>query len=479
VEKSRVNQAAGRIPLVRVRTGVPGLDDLLGGGILEGDAALVVGAPGTGKTSVGMEFLYTGVTEFDQPGIFITFEEFAQQIYRDALAFGWDLRRLEDEDRLRVMLTSPDLLQQDLQRQDGLLAEMIHEVGAKRVVVDSVTHFRRLVGETTQYREMVYGVVNALKRERLTALLLHEACNPEEIGIGCEEYVADTVIALSRELMGDDRLRFIEVVKSRGSRHVPTRCLFVIDDTGPRVIPAHSTAVFPLQEAVSTGVSALDDLLGGGIPHGAFYLLELDPDLQCCPFQNNFLREALETEDVFIEVADRARRFAEWEEAARRMDFTEALTRAREQDRLHLLVPGGPGEEIDTTGAATIVPAEDLARTVEAIAERAAPGCNVRLVCNLSSVAASMEEGAFFPMFDRLLDTSRRVRGIFLGSMDPKAFDERSHGRLLAAADGVIRAWTDGAYDFLQAARTAHGVRSPVHVFRAIPQPPFVEIISR
>ncbi len=117
----------------RVRTGIEGLDQLLYGGFLRGDAILVAGAPGSGKTSLGMQFLYNGITQYQEPGLFITFEEFPQRIYRDARNFGWDFRELEEQGKLKVLFTSPEVLQQDIVRDHGLVNEMIAEIGAVRV----------------------------------------------------------------------------------------------------------------------------------------------------------------------------------------------------------------------------------------------------------------------------------------------------------------------------------------------------------
>jgi circadian clock protein KaiC len=79
----------------RIRTGIAGLDEMLNGGFIAQSANLIEGAPGTGKSTLGMQFIYNGITHFDQPGLILTFEEFAQQYYADAESFGWDLRALE------------------------------------------------------------------------------------------------------------------------------------------------------------------------------------------------------------------------------------------------------------------------------------------------------------------------------------------------------------------------------------------------
>ncbi len=100
----------------RVKTGIPGLDEMLHGGLLPQTATLVEGAPGTGKTTLGMQFIYYGIVEYNEPGIILTFEQFPSQFYRDAANFGWDFRRLEEEGKLRIIMSSPEVSLHDLQR---------------------------------------------------------------------------------------------------------------------------------------------------------------------------------------------------------------------------------------------------------------------------------------------------------------------------------------------------------------------------
>ncbi|HHN93889.1 MAG TPA: hypothetical protein ENK17_03900, partial [Anaerolineae bacterium] len=140
----------------RVKTGIPGLDEMLRGGFLPQTANLVEGAPGTGKTTLGMQFIYHGITACDEPGLILTFEEFPQQYYNDAANFGWDFRRLEREGKLRVMMTSPEVSRADLEQVGGRLERLVRRMGAKRVLVDSLSHFERLSEDPAEMRAIVY-----------------------------------------------------------------------------------------------------------------------------------------------------------------------------------------------------------------------------------------------------------------------------------------------------------------------------------
>src|SRR5450755_4387437 len=111
-----------------VRTGITGLDTILMGGIPRTNVILVQGTVGSGKTLLGMEFIYRGITEFDEPGIIVVFETSPQKLVRDALAFGWRLQELQDQKKLQVVFTSPEVLDQEMRSPDSLLLETALEM---------------------------------------------------------------------------------------------------------------------------------------------------------------------------------------------------------------------------------------------------------------------------------------------------------------------------------------------------------------
>jgi len=219
----------------RVQTGIPGLDEMLGGGFLPDTANLVEGAPGTGKSTLGMQFIFNGIQRFNEPGVILTFEEFPQQYYRDAEAFGWPFHELETADKLRVVMTSPEVSQADLERVGGRIEMLVREIGARRILVDSLSHFERLARDPIDLRRIIYAFINALKREGLTSLLTRES--PALIG---ESSMSDEDIAflVDSYLM----LRYVEiesairkalvVLKLRGSDHAKDIRQFEITGSG-------------------------------------------------------------------------------------------------------------------------------------------------------------------------------------------------------------------------------------------------------
>jgi circadian clock protein KaiC len=121
-----------------VKTGIAGLDDILFGGIPRGNVILVEGAIGAGKTTMGVEFVSRGASEFNEPAIIVVFEVPPSKIMRDALGLGWDLSKLEQQRQLKIVFTTRDVLRQELQQADSVLLEEAAKIGARRIFIDGV-----------------------------------------------------------------------------------------------------------------------------------------------------------------------------------------------------------------------------------------------------------------------------------------------------------------------------------------------------
>ncbi len=207
---------------LRIPTGIAGLDEMLHGGFLPQTANLVEGATGTGKTTLGMQFIQHGIAACAEPGIILSFETFPQHYYRDASAFGWDFQAYEAQDRLRVIMSSPEVTRADLQQINGRLEAVVNQIGARRVLVDSLSHFDRLSADPVELRRITYEFINGLKRLGLTAVLTRENAallgetpdNEEELA-----FVADSVVMLRYVEIQCTVHRALLVLKLRGSDH--------------------------------------------------------------------------------------------------------------------------------------------------------------------------------------------------------------------------------------------------------------------
>jgi len=258
-----------------VRTGIAGLDEILPGGIPRGNVILVEGTIGAGKTTLGVEFVYRGASQFDEPGIIVLFEVSPHKLFRDALGFGWDLEKLEKQDRLKIVFTTRDVLRQELQQADSVLLGEASKIGARRIFIDGVA---RLVGGngTPETRSAFHVLTEGLQRENLTAVLAVEASfNDGNVnGTFAEESIADTVIRLKMEDTQRAISRSIEVVKSRGQDFQMGRHTFrIVDGQGvqvyrrvqaPRKASRDRAAAFDPDTRVPTGIPGLDELLNGG-----------------------------------------------------------------------------------------------------------------------------------------------------------------------------------------------------------------------
>ncbi|MDD5673902.1 MAG: ATPase domain-containing protein [Chitinivibrionales bacterium] len=202
--------------------GIKALDAMLSGGFLPGSANLIEGAPGTGKTTLAMEFIYNGITKYNEPGLIITFEEFPKQYYHDALQFGWDFKALEEKNQLKIIFSEPKTALIELEKIDGEFIRIIESMGIKRVAIDSMTHFESLSIDVHELRELEKNFVNALKREGVTTILLRE--NDSLLGQMNQvtskiPFIVDTYILLRYVEMDSSIRKAMLVLKMRGSDH--------------------------------------------------------------------------------------------------------------------------------------------------------------------------------------------------------------------------------------------------------------------
>ena len=235
----------------RVKTGTSGLDDMLMGGFLPETANLVEGAPGTGKSTLGMQFIYHGIVAHGEPGIILTFEEFPQQYYRDAASFGWDFPELEREGQLRVVMTSPEVSRVGLEQVGGRIERLVREIGARRILVDSLSHFERISNQPASLRRVAYGFVNSLKREGLTAVLTRESTALLGDADGADDalaFMVDSYSLLRYVEIESAVRRAILVLKMRGSDHDKGIRQFEITSRGLEV-----HAPFEGREAIMSG----------------------------------------------------------------------------------------------------------------------------------------------------------------------------------------------------------------------------------
>jgi len=206
---------------MRQRTGVNELDEMLCGGFLLGDAVLLAGGAGTGKTTLALQHLVNGATQFGENGIYETFEQLPNQIYRDSQSLGWDIRKLEDENKFRLICTSPNILLED-SGGENILSEPIKEIHAQRIVVDSLSHLAMHTGHDELRREL-YRLIMLLKARGLGSLLIWESSDSSDpskaLPDGGISFLVDSIVSLKHVEIESTVRKALVVWKMRGSDH--------------------------------------------------------------------------------------------------------------------------------------------------------------------------------------------------------------------------------------------------------------------
>ena len=255
----------------KVPTGIQGLDEITGGGLPRGRLTLICGGPGCGKTILAMEFLMNGARHYDEPGVFMSFEESVEDLTLNFTSLGFDPRPLSARKKLSldyVRVEPNEIHETGAYDLDGLfirLGHAIDSIGAKRVVLDTIETLFSGLSDTRLLRAELCRLFNWLKTKGVTAIVTGERGNSGLTRHGLEEYISDCVILLDHRVEEQNATRRLRVVKYRGSTHGANESPFFIDESGISVLPITSLGLqHPVSTArVSAGVPGLDGMLGG------------------------------------------------------------------------------------------------------------------------------------------------------------------------------------------------------------------------
>jgi circadian clock protein KaiC len=258
--------------LPKAPTGIGGLDEVTGGGLPRGRPTLVCGPAGCGKTLLAMEFLVRGITEFDEPGVFVAFEESAADLIANVASLGFDLAQFEADGRLvidHVAIAAGEMEEAGEWDLEGLFVRLgaaIAAVGAKRVVIDTIETMFGAFSNTAVLRSELRRLLGWLKEQGVTAVITAERGDGTLTRYGIEEYVSDCVIVLDHRVSAQASTRRLRILKYRGSLHGTDEYPFLIGESGVSVVPitAHGLQHGVSIERVSTGVARLDAMLGDG-----------------------------------------------------------------------------------------------------------------------------------------------------------------------------------------------------------------------
>jgi circadian clock protein KaiC len=257
--------------LKKCPTGIRGLDDITDGGLPQGRATLICGGAGCGKTLLAMEFIVQGIRRQAEPGVFMAFEETADELAQNVASLGFDLPALIRQKKLAidyVHIERSEIVETGEYDLDGLLirlSTLIDAVGAKRVVLDSVEALFAGLPNEAILRAELRRLFRWLKDKGVTTIITGERGDGTLTRHGIEEYVSDCVIVLDHRIMGQIATRRLRVVKYRGSKHGTNEYPTLIDEHGLSVLPISSLGLtYPVSnDRVSSGIPQLDAMLGG------------------------------------------------------------------------------------------------------------------------------------------------------------------------------------------------------------------------
>ncbi len=269
-------------------TGILGLDDILMGGVRSGNAIVIEGMSGTGRSTMAMEFLFRGATLFQEVGYFISLNSSRLGIIRDGSEFSWNLQSLEDSKMLSILEMDCKTFTEDILNDCAQLSAQLQKLKVKRLAIDGLSALKSEVekqGRMT-YAQALLKLFSALKSLGITSVhtvdLLHKSLIGES-GVGDAQFVADTTITLGNQARGKSVHRFIEIVKSRGQDFFTGRhSMQILGGLGVKIFPRASIRIgdFNPQDfqptsnvRYSVGNPVLDEMLGGGVYAGSITLV--------------------------------------------------------------------------------------------------------------------------------------------------------------------------------------------------------------
>ena len=287
--------------LEKALTGISGLDEITGGGLPKGRPTLVTGNAGSGKTLLSMQFLVQGAVQYNEPGVFMAFEETAEELTQNFASLGFDLDKLIESNKILIdyVHIDPSEIEEtgdyDLEGLFIRLGCAIDSIGAKRVVLDTIEVLFSGFKNDAILRAELARLFRWLKDKGVTAIVTGERGEKSLTRYGLEEYVADCVITVDNRLENQIATRRLRIIKYRGSSHGTNEYPFLIEEDGISVLPVTSLRLehTASTDRISSGIERLDNMLdGSGYYRGSSILISGTAGTGKTSFASNFVDAA-------------------------------------------------------------------------------------------------------------------------------------------------------------------------------------------
>jgi len=242
--------------MIRAKTGISGLDELIGGGMIEGSTVLLSGQSGSGKTIFGLQFLYNGITKYNEPGVFVTLETRPNELRAEAGQFGWNLHILEEKNELVIIDAASSKAGQPTSERYALrrgfdmtmlaseIYRAVEEVKAKRLVIDCISALGIKFSEPSEVRNELFRISAMLRDERLnvTSLFISEIIEPNSLSrAGVEQFIAQGLITLRLSEVNGTLERDLLIWKMKQTQHSLKKHSFKIGKSGIEIAARKST----------------------------------------------------------------------------------------------------------------------------------------------------------------------------------------------------------------------------------------------
>ncbi|MBI2673277.1 hypothetical protein HYX19_03385 [Candidatus Woesearchaeota archaeon] len=241
LKKGKIQEPSSEVKFTgsgRVLTGIPGLDGVMGGGFEKGSVNMIGGGPGSGKSIFAMQFIVNGIEKFNESGLYVTFEENKEELYKHMQPFGWNLEKYEKQGKLTILEYTPEQVKKLLDEGGGIMETVVEKIKAKRLVIDSLTAFSLLFDTVLLRREAALDLFKMVSRWGCTTLLvIEQESEIERHRSNTIEFEVDGIVLLYYIRKGDIRERALEILKLRGSPHSAKLFPMKINNNGIVIYP--------------------------------------------------------------------------------------------------------------------------------------------------------------------------------------------------------------------------------------------------